>query len=385
MRHVRLFTLLTAASLVAVACSSEPGSATTDLEPGTIDTVVGTGESGKGGVGGPATEAQLRQPVDLAFHPDGDLYIAERHSQRVLKLDASGSLTLAAGELTETGLGVIGYSGDGGLATEAHFRTVSGITIDSEGNLYISDSANHRIRKVDPEGIITTIVGNGEPGFSGDGGPATQAQVNRPDAQVVDDDGNLYFLDSSNFRVRKVDTEGIITTIFGTGEAGMSPDGTPAIEAEFGHPSGHLPLGLGLDADGRLHIADHGNSRIWMIDSEGRIQTAAGNGESEFSGDGGPANEAGINLPLDITFGEDGSMYIATRSFSPGGDRVRRVDSNGVITTVAGAGEQGFSGDGGPATEAALNIPSGVAVGPDGNLYIADGDNNVIRRVVMSG
>lgn len=384
MRHVTLLTLLTAASLVAVACSAEPGADTPDLEPGTIVTVVGTGEPGKSGVGGPALEGQLRQPVDLAFDPEGNLYIAERLAHRVLMLDTSGDLILAAGQLTEDGSGVAGYSSDGGSATDAQLNTVSGISVDSAGNLYIADSANHRIRKVDPDGIISTIVGNGEPGFSGDGGPATQAQLNRPDAQVVDDDGNLYFLDSGNFRVRKVDTDGIITTIFGTGDAGVSPDGTPAAEAKFGHPSGHLPLGLALDADDRLHIADYGNSRIWMIDSEGRLQTAAGNGQPEYSGDGGPAIEAGINRPLDITFGEDGNLYIPT-SFSPEGDRVRMVDETGVITTVAGNDQKGFSGDGGPATEASLNIPSSVAVGPDGNLLLADGDNHVIRMVAMNG
>ena len=358
-------------------------SAPADLAPGTIVTVVGTGQPGIGneGLGGPATEARLRGPIDLAFDADGNLYIAGRFSHRILRVDPSGILTIAAGKLTERGT-VRGFSGDGGPATEAELHNASAIAVGRNGNLYISDSGNHRIRMVDADGIITTVAGTGEQGFSGDGGPATQAALNDPLGLASDGQGNLYFWDSGNYRVRMVDEAGIITTVAGTGERGSSPDGTPAIEASLGSPSDH-PQGLGFDAAGRLHITDLGNSRIWMIDSEGRLRAVAGSGETAYSGDGGPATEAGLNGPMGIAIGPDGSLYIATHTHAAEGHRVRVVDRDGIITTIAGTETAGYSGDGGPATEAELNIPAAVAIGPDGNLYIADSANRVIRMVAQ--
>ncbi len=371
-------------SLVVAACGDSDTSvagAPADLAPGTIVTVVGTGQPGIGGgitgVGGPATEARLQSPVDLAFDADRNLYIAGRFNHQILRVDPSGILTVAAGQPQS------GFSGDGGLATEAELHNASAIAVDPDGNLYISDSGNHRIRVVDTDGIITTVAGTGEPGFSGDGGPATQAALKNPLGLAFDGQGNLYFWDAGNLRIRMVDADGIITTVAGTGERGSSPDGTPASEASLGSPSDHVPLGLDFDPDGRLHITDLGNSRIWMIDQEGRLRAVAGSGESAYSGDGGPATEAGINGPLDIALGPDGSLYISTHTHASEGHRVRVVDRDGIITTIAGSETSGYSGDGGPATEAELNIPSAVAIGPDGNLYIADGANGVIRMVAQ--
>ena len=222
--------------------------------------------------------------------------------------------------------------------------------------------------------------------------PATRGRHRRCKRSHIDEwletvkdrgQGNLYFWDAGNLRIRKVDTDGIITTVAGTGERGSSPDGTPASEASLGDPTDHGPIGLDFDPAGRLHITDLGNSRIWMIDGEGRLRAVAGSGESAYSGDGGPATEAGLNAPLDIAFGPDGSLYIATHTHASEGHRVRMVDRDGIITTIAGTETAGYSGDGGPATEAELNIPAAVAFGPDGNLYIADGANRVIRMVAQ--
>lgn len=360
-----------------------PAAPDVDLPPGAIVTVVGSGEPGIEGVGGPATEAQLRSPVGLAFDEDGNLYIAERFNHRILRVDPSGIVTVVAGSLTEDGYARRGFSGDGGPATEAELSDASAIATGPDGDLYISDSRNHRVRMVDRDGIITTVAGNGKEGFSGDGGPATRASLDFPLGLALDGEGNLYIWDSGNLRIRMVARDGTITTVAGTGEPGSSPDGTPAIEARLASPSDHMPLGLALDGAGRLLITDQGNNRIWMIDEQGRLRTVAGSGEWEFSGDGGPATEAGVNGPLDIAIGPDGSLYITTHTHGSEGHRVRMVDEDGVISTIAGTATSGYSGDGGPATEGELNIPAGVAIGPDGNLYIADGLNNVIRMVAL--
>ncbi len=388
-RGSRTIGVLTASVLVLAACGDSDTSvagAPADLAPGTIVTVVGTGEPRFGtatdALGGPALEAPLRGPSDLAFDADGNLYFAERFQHWVLRVDPSGILTVAAGK-TDGGFPVSGFSGDGGPATEAELHNASAVAVGRDGNLYISDSGNHRIRMVDADGIITTVAGTGESGFSGDGGPATQAALTNPLGLAFDGQGNLYFWDAGNVRVRMVDGAGIITTVAGTGERGSSPDGTPASEASLGSPTDHMPIGLDFDPAGRLHITDLGNSRIWMIDPEGRLRAVAGSGEGAYSGDGGRATEAGLNRPLDIALGPDGSLYIATHTHSSEGHRVRVVDPDGIITTIAGTETAGYSGDGGPATEAELNIPSAVAIGPDGNLYIADGANNVIRMVAQ--
>jgi sugar lactone lactonase YvrE len=350
---------------------------THNLAPGTIVTVVGSGEPGAEGVGGPAHEAELSVPIDIAFDPEGNMYIAERFGYRILKVDEAGILTVAAG-------GDVGFSGDGGLAADAELSGASAVAVDPRGNLYIADVYNGRIRMVDRNGIITTVAGTGKDDFSGDGGPATEARLDYPLGMAFDAEGNLYFQDTGNYVVRRVDRSGTITTIAGTGRLGPpAPDGTPAATAPLGPSSNYQPMGLEFDHAGRLLITDLGHARISMIDERGRLRTVAGNGTNVVSGDGGPATEAGLGLPLDIAVGPDGSLYIARYEHGLQGGSVRRVDPNGIITTIAGTGEGGYSGDGGPATAAELNVPSAVAIGPDGNLYIADAINNVIRMVVL--
>jgi sugar lactone lactonase YvrE len=375
--------------------SKAEGSWPPKVAPGTIKTVVGTGRYGSGGLGGPANKTELQLPTDLAFDDAGNLYIAERHNYRVLKVDTSGIVTIAAG----TADAQRGFSGDGGPATEAKLSSADAIAAGPDGTLYIADAGNHRIRMVDEDGTITTVAGSGAVGFSGDGGLATEASLDYPVGVTVDRDGTLYFLDSNNFRIRKVDGGGTITTVAGTGTAGLTPDGTPAAKARFRFaddeyvPGDHSPAGLALGRGGVLLFPDHDNLRVRMIDARGLVRTVAGSGEAEFSGDGGPATKAGLLGPLDVAIDEEENIYIGTHDHTgsggpqdepPGGsNRVRMVTPEGIITTVAGSDKGGYSGDGGPATKAQLNIPAGVAIGPDGNLYIADAENNRIRMVAL--
>ena len=273
-----------------------------------------------------------------------------------------------------------GYAGDGGLAREARLNNPVGVAVDGDGNVYIADTHNYRIRRVDPEGIITTFAGTGERGFSGDGGPAVEAQLNYPVGVAVDGEGNVYIADAYNYRIRRVDPEGIITTFAGTGERGFSGDGGPAVEARLNDP-----WDVTLDGDGNFYIADSYNHRVRRIDPVGTITTFAGNGQGVFvrdARDGEPAVEARLNNPVGVVVDGDGNLYIADSGYQ----RIRRVDPSGIITTFAGMGYGSApAGDGGPAVEARLGQPLGVAMDGDGNLYIVDARHQRIRRVDPAG
>ena len=340
-----------------------------DAVTGTISTIVGTGEWGYSGDGGPATQAQLRYPSSVAVDGAGNLYIADSGNNRIRKVDvATGTISTIAGT------GEWGYSGDGGPAIEAQLRYPSAVAVDGAGNLYIADSGNNRIRKVDvATGTISTIAGTGEWGYSGDGGPAIEAQLGYPSAVAVDGAGNLYISDFHNNRIRKVDVAtGTISTIAGTGEWGYSGDGGPATQARLGYPEG-----VAVDGDGNLYISDSRNNRIRKVSAfTGTISTIVGTGEWGYGGDGGPATQAQLGYPEGVTVDGAGNLYIAD------GRRVRKVEATtGTISTIAGTGEWGYSGDGGPAIQAQLRYPSGVTVDGAGNLYIADGSNYRIRKV----
>lgn len=259
-----------------------------------------------------------------------------------------------------------------------HFR--SRITLDAEGNMYIADAGLYcsgpgsgTVRKVDPDGTITTVAGTGWPSFSGDGGPATKAELYGPIAVAVDGEGNLYITDTNNFRIRKVDKDGIITTIAGTGKAGYSGDGGPATSAQLTEPGG-----ITFDDRGNLYLSDYTSVR--KIDPSGTITTVAGTGRPGFSGDGGPATEAKVTAG-DVALDTSGNLYISDGE----NQRIRKVDKDGIITTVAGSGKKGYSGDGGPATEATFEDPWGIAVDGEGNLFIADHHNSVVRKVDKNG
>jgi hypothetical protein len=253
---------------------------------------------------------------------------------------------------TVAGNGSWGYSGDGGPATEAMLSYPRGVAVDASGNIYIADLYNHRIRKVDTSGIITTVAGNGDEGYSGDGGPATEAMLDFPFGVAVDASGNIYIGDTHNYRIRKVDTSGIITTVAGNGAWGYSGDGGPATEAML-----DFPCDVAVDASGNLYIGDVYNQRIRKVDTSGIINTVAGNGSWGYSGDGGPATEAQLHGPFGVTVDASGNLYIADYD----NQRIRKVDTSGIITTVAGNGSRGYSGDGGPATDAMLNHPRDIS------------------------
>jgi sugar lactone lactonase YvrE len=265
------------------------------------------------------------------------------------------------------------YFGDGGPATNAALHDPAGVVVDPQGNLLIADTANSRIRKVDTNGIITTVAGNGEALFGGDGGMAINAFLYLPQAVAADGSGNLFIADTDNNRIREVGTNGIITTVAGgKGASSGVGDGLAATNANLS-----LPDGVCLDAVGNLYIADKGNNRIRQVNTNGIISTVAGNGSATFAGDGGPATSAGLPAPAQITMDCSGGLIIAGGA----GNRVRRVDTNGIISTIAGTGSAAFSGDGGLATNACLDDPSGVVTDLSGNLFIVDSLNNCIREV----
>ncbi|BFH60104.1 NHL domain-containing protein [Paenibacillus azoreducens] len=335
----------------------------------TINTEAGIGINDYSGDGGPAASAGLNNPSGVAVDSTGNLYIADSSNHRVRKVDTSGKISTIAG----TGTG--GYSGDGGPATSASLNNPYGLTIDSIGNLYISDYSNDCIRKVDISGKISTVAGGKGNGYSGDGGPATSAKLSYPDGVAVDSSGNLYIADKGNHRIRKVDTMGTISTVAGTGVRGYSGDEGNAASAQLGSPAG-----VAVDWVGNLYISDTFNHRVRKVDTTGKISTIAGTDGPGYWGDGVPATSAILNQPIGIAVDHGGNVYIADRSNS----RIRKVDTSGNISTIAGTGRYNYSGDGGPATSADLNCPYGMAIDRSGNLYIADVLNNRIRKLSLS-
>ncbi|MBW1697204.1 MAG: hypothetical protein JRH18_02790 [Deltaproteobacteria bacterium] len=319
-----------------------------DETTGIITTVTGTGSQVDGGDSGPAVDASLDKPNSVSVDTQGNLYIADTNNHSIRKVDTAGIITTVAGN------GAAGFSGDGGPATDAELKTPRDVYVDASGNIYIADTENNRIRKVDTSGIITTVAGNGASGFSGDGGPATDARLNKPNSVCMDADGNLYIADALNHRIRKVDTTGMISTVAGNGASGFSGDGGPAANAQLDKPKG-----VWVDEQGNIYIVDTENHRIRMVDSSGIINTVAGNGVSGYSGDGGPATEAALQKPLGIYVDASGNIYFADTLNS----RIRMVDTAGVITTVAGTGASGYSGDGNLATNAQVKKPRDVWLG----------------------
>jgi uncharacterized protein (TIGR03437 family) len=336
----------------------------------TITTVAGGGSLASGnGDGGPAIDAIVGNPFDVAVDAAGNLYIAD--SDRIRKVTPNGIITtIAGGGSPADGLG------DGGPATAAALQS-GAVVVDANGNIYISDTQAPRIRKVDVRGTITTVAGNGRTGFSGDGGPATSAQLSDPMGLATDAAGNVYLADRYNNRIRKVSTDGMITTVAGGGNpASGIGDGGPATSARL---SG--PYGVAADSAGNLYISDLGNGRIRKVSANGIITTVAGNGTATYSRDGGPATMAGIDSPWHVAVDAAGNLYITERLdpfAQSSGNFVRLVGGNGIISTIAGNGDNtlggghtGYAGDGGPATKAELRLPEGIAVSNRGLVYVA--------------
>jgi sugar lactone lactonase YvrE len=408
---------------------------------GIITTLAGTGQGGFGGDGGAATAAQLWFPTDVACDGAGNVYVADTFNNRVRKITSSGVITTVAGT------GSPGFGGDGGPATQALLSNPRGLAVDAQGNLYIADTSNNSVRRVTPQGTITTYAGTGPSGYgyNGDGIPATQSTLWNPSGVAVDGAGNLYIADTTNQRLRQVDAGGYIHTLAGNGYTGESPDGTIGLNTLLNQPSR-----VALDGQGNLVFFDSGNYLVrsfgainGVLSNRSVLSTLAGNGTSGSTGDGGPATAASLyalsglgidastgTLYLGVTTGQIPSTNNRVRVVSAGiiatlvgggnGDggpalnalldprgltvvggtttaadlyiadaknnSVRKVDGGtGIITTVAGSGPAGFSGDGGPATAATLRIPLAVTADALGNLYIADTGNNRVRRVDTAG
>ncbi len=359
----RRFVLALAAAVLASAVSPAPAAPPTE----TIVTVAGTGTSGRSGDGGPAQVAAISHPRGIAFLRDGSFVFAEPYNNAVRRVAPNGTITTVAGT------GVAGFSGDGGLATRAQLNFVHGAAAMPDGGFVLSDMLNNRIRRVWPDGRITTVAGNGAETFSGDGGPAVEAALRLPRGIAARRDGTLLIPDSSNHRIRRVALDGTITTVAGTGEPGSSGDGGPASAARLQVPFSVSPLPAG----GFL-IAEQRGQRIRLVRRDGTITTVAGTGTAGFSGDGGPATTAMLSGPHAVAALPDGGFLIAD-TFN---HRVRRVWPSGKITTVAGSGSEGFGGDGGPAAEALLNQPKALAVVPSlRGFLVGDALNDRVRLV----
>ncbi len=399
-----------------------------DATTGVITTVAGTGVGGARGDGGAATSAELNNPHGVAVDGRGNVFVADTDNHEVRRIDAAtGDITTVAGT------GAEGDSGDGGAATSAQLASPYGVAVDGLGNVFVADTSNHRLRRIDATtGVITTLAGTGFPGYGGDGAAASSALLGSPSGLAVDARGDVFVADTDNHRVRRIDaTSGVITTVVGTGASGYSGDGEAATSTTL-----WSPLGVALDANGNLFVADTENQRLRRIDAAtGLTTTVAGDGGWGFAGDGGPAADAQMRSPYGVAVDHAGHVYVADTfnhrlrrvdattgliatvagvgiagTSRDGGAatsaplatpyglatdalgnllvvdtymfRLRRIDAaTGVISTLAGTGTYGSAGDGGPATEAQLASPRGVAVDPAGNLYIADGDNHRVRRI----
>ena len=396
--------------------NSAPTASARWIRKGNITTAIGDGNQGFAGDGGPPNKVEMNVPTGVAVdslrqhplcrfaqqpHPQargrqrhhhrrqrraqplgrrrrghqraaqyaagrgrgcrGQLYIADTANNVVRRVDSNGVISNFAGT------GTAGSSGDGSAATGAQLNGPQGLAVDSAGNLYIADTQNNRVRKVSG-GTISTVAGSGTAGFAGDGAAAASAQLNLPFGVAVDTAGNLYIAEFGNNRVRKVTAGGTISTLAGNGVSGYSGDGGQATGAMLNGPQG-----VAVDTAGNVYIADTGNNRVRKVAPNGTITTVAGNGIAGFS-DGGSAVNAQVGNPVAVAVDSAGNLYIAD-----GSARVRKVFASGLITTIAGNGTNGYTGDGGIATSARLNGPSALAVDSAGNVWVADTLNNAVR------
>lgn len=316
----------------------------------------------------------LSLPNGLALDPQGNLFISDIGTHRVVKLDRRGLLSPVAG----TGEG--GFSGDQRPAATARLFAPHDLALDAAGSLYVADTYNHRVRRIDRSGVITTVAGSGRGGYAGDGGPAARASLDNPQGIARGPDGSLYIADTFNHVVRRVDPQGVITTFAGTA-AGLAGDGGPANRAQLS-----LPMAVAAAPDGSVYICDTGNNRIRRVGREGTIETVAGYGPGSgtagagFAGDGGPPGKARLFAPTDLELDGSGRLFVS----DSGNNRIRLI-SNGMITTVVGSGVAGFGGDAGSALAAVLNTPQKIALGPAGELWLADRANGRVRRVDAGG
>jgi uncharacterized protein (TIGR03437 family) len=382
---------------------------------GNITTAIGDGILGYAGDGGPANKVEMNQPTAVAIDGSGNIYFADSNNNRVRKLGGSNVTTVA-------GNGQLSHSGDGLAATLAQLNAPQGVAVDPSGNFYIADTVNNVVRKVGTNGVIANFAGNGSVGSSGDGSAANSAQLNGPQGVAVDSAGNVYIADSMNNKVRKVDTNGnistfassaqfntpfgvtvdstgnvyvaefvgnrvrkvtsdgaTVTTIAGTGTAGYAGDGGPATSAML-----NGPRGVAIDSVGNVYIADSANNRVRKLSSPNngvfRIDTIAGNGIAGYDTDGVLATSTQVGNPTGVAVDSIGNLYIADGSL-----RIRKVFLSGIINTIAGSANRGYAGDGSLATNASLNSPTALAINSAGTLWFTDTNNNAVRQLQATG
>jgi DNA-binding beta-propeller fold protein YncE len=337
-----------------------------------ITTAVGAGEKGYAGDGGPAAGALLNGPFDVGFDPLGNLYFSDTFNHCIRRVDAStGVITTCAG------CGEAGYSGDGGPATQARFNEPYGIAVDNAANIYVADRHNHCVRRIDgSSGIVTIFAGNGSSGFAGDDGPASRAGMVEPNGLALDPAQNrLFIADVADHRLRVVDlASGVIWTFAGTGEPEHSGDGGLATAAGI-----YGARAVKVAADGTVYILERQGSTLRAVDPHsGVIRIVAGTGERGYGGDDGPAAAAVFDAPKELAIDREGNLLIVDTE----NHAIRRVDlRTRTVATIAGSGRQGGDGDGGPARAAALDRPHGAAVAADGSIYIGDTNNHRIRKL----
>lgn len=333
----------------------------------TVSTLAGTGVQGFSGDGGPASKAQLNSPFGVVRGPDGAVWFCEYNGQRIRRIAPDGTLSTIAGT------GAKGYSGDGGPAFEATFNLPHELRFDADGNLFITDMANHAIRRIDAKThVITTFAGNHKRGYSGDGGPATEASLNSPHSLQFGPDGFLYICDIGNNVIRRVELKtGLISTFAGTGKPGPTPDGSPIVGTPL-----TAPRSLDFDREGNLWLATREGNQVFKFDLKaGVIHHIAGTGEAGFTGNGGPAKLAKMSGPKGIALDREGNVWLSdTESHT-----IRMVDvRTGNLELMLGTGAQGNGPDGDP-LKCALNRPHGVFVDTDGSILVGDSEGHRIR------
>ncbi len=340
-----------------------------------ISRFAGNGNNGYDGDGGEALNAQLDGPIAVTTDDSGNVFIADYYGNRIRKVTPAGIISTIAGT------GGIGFSGDGGPAIEAVLSGPSGLATDHAGNLYFADCHNGRVRRINREGIITTIAGSGTGGYGGNGGKATQASFSEPTSVAVDEKGNIYVADCGNNCIRKITPAGIVLPYAGnaagagTGTGSFRGDNSSALAAELNHPRG-----MSFDAAGNMFFSDCFNNRVRKVSTAGIITTVAGNGQSGYDRDGVKANVAMLNYPQNVIVDATGNLFIADL----GNNRIRQVSATGIISTVAGTGQAGYTGDDGLATQAQINEPSYVTFDRSGNLLICSKASNKVRRITQA-